>query len=355
MNQKSTYALDWNLQEWQTMLQEQYNLKRYVADQICQWIYQKKVFDFNQMTNLSKDLRQKLTDELPIAPPQLMEKQVASDGTRKYLWKLADGQFIESVLLDHGNHHTACISSQVGCVLRCDFCATGEQGFVRNLSSGEIVAHFLAMERDLGQNITNIVFMGMGEPLLNCDNVFKSIRCFMEPKMRGMGVRHITISTSGVADGIRRLADEGLGVYLSLSLHAPNDELRSRLMPVNLRWPLPQLLDAVRYWQSRTGVRLTVEYVLLKGVNDTIEMAYELVPLFNDIQAYVNLIPYNPTVGRYHRPSASRIKPFFQVLKDLGMEVEIRRERGTDIDAACGQLRGKAAITDVEIETEEQN
>ena len=336
-------AFDMNLAEWRDFVQEDLKLPRYTADQICQWVYQKKVFDFRAMTNLSKALRERLPQLVDVALPRLAQRQVSQDGTRKYLWRLADGQYIESVLMDHGNRYTACISSQVGCPLRCTFCATGQQGFTRNLTAGEIVAHFTAMEADLGADINNVVFMGMGEPLLNYDNVIRAVRMLLEPKMRGLSVRHVTISTSGIPEYIRRLADEELGIYLCLSLHAPNNELRSRLMPVNEKFPLPQVLDALRYWQKKTGVRLTVEYVLLKNQNDMPECAYELVTLFQGLQVYVNLIPYNPVEGsRYSRPSASRITPVMNVLKKLGIECELRKEHGTDIDAACGQLRGRA-------------
>ena len=244
--------------------------------------------------------------------------------------------------MDHGNHYTACLSSQVGCPLRCEFCATGQQGFKRNLSAGEIVSHFAAMESDVGHDINNVVFMGMGEPLLNYENVVKAVRMFLEPKMRGLSVRHVTISTSGIPEGIRRLADEGLDIYLCLSLHAPNNELRSRIMPVNERFPLGAVFSALEYWQKKTGVRLTIEYVMLKNVNDTPDCAYELATLFSNLQVYVNLIPYNPVAGtQFARPSASRIAPFMKILRELNVECEVRKEHGADIDAACGQLRGK--------------
>ncbi len=334
-------GLDLDLEQWRRLLQQRFDAPRYRADQICQWIYKKKALDFGAMTDLSKDLRARLPQEIGIQGPFLAQRQIAADGTRKYLWRLWDGQEIESVLLDHGNHYTACLSSQVGCPLACQFCATGRQGFQRNLTTGEIVGHFLAMEADLGRDIANVVFMGMGEPLLNYDSVIKAIRMLMEPKMRGLGVRHITISTSGIAPAIRRLADEDLGVYLCLSLHGPNDELRSRLMPVNRSYSLAQVMDALKYWQDRTGVRLTIEYVLLKNVNDLPELAYEMAALLQDLQVYVNLIPYNPVVPQFSRPSASRIRPFMKILRDLGIETELRREKGADIDAACGQLRGR--------------
>ena len=335
-------AFDLSLDEWRAFVQEKLDLPRYTADQICQWIYQKKVFDFAAMTNLSKAARASLPELVEFHLPRLAKRQVSQDRTRKYLWRLDDGQFIESVLMDHGNHFTACISSQVGCPLRCGFCATGQQGFTRNLTAGEIVAHFAAMEADVGHDINNVVFMGMGEPFLNADNVFRAVKMFLEPKMRGLSVRHVTISTSGIPDGIRRLADEGLGIYLCLSLHAPNDEIRSRIMPVNDKFPLSQVFDALKYWQKKTGVRATMEYILLKNINDMPECAYELATLFDGLQVYVNLIPFNPVEGtRFSRPSASRIQPFMKILKELNVECELRKEHGTDIDAACGQLRGK--------------
>ena len=339
---KRRNAFDMDMGEWRSFVQDELKLPRYVADQLCQWIYRKKVFDFGAMTNLSKTLRAQLPALIDIRLPRMVTRQVSVDGTRKYLWRLEDGECIESVLMDHGNHFTACISSQVGCPLHCGFCATGQQGFTRNLTAAEIVSHFVAMESDVGHDINNVVFMGMGEPFLNYENVIRAVKMLLEPKMRGLSVRHVTISTAGIPDGIRRLADEGLGIYLCLSLHAPNDELRSRLMPVNDKFPIGRVFDALKYWQRKTGVRLTIEYILIKNQNDMPECAYELVTLLQNLQVYVNLIPFNPVAGtKYSRPSASRIKPFMEVLKKLGIECEVRKEHGTDIDAACGQLRGK--------------
>jgi len=335
-----TYGLEFNYDEWRNFVDET-GEPSYRADQLCQWIYGKKVFDIHRMTNLSKELRSKLEGHLYVQPPFAVDVQKSSDGTVKFLWRFLDGQEVESVLMDHGNHHTACLSTQVGCPLRCDFCATGRQGFVRNLSVGEIVGHFLAMESWLGQDIKNIVFMGMGEPLLNWENVKKAIEILNHPKMRGMGIRRITISTAGVVPGILALADSGLDVRLSFSLHAPNDQIRSKLMPVNERYPLGQVVEALQEFQKKTGNRITVEYVLLKRINDEPSMAYEIAALLSDLDVYINLIPYNPVVDRYGRPSASRINPFMATLRELGLEVELRKEKGTDIDAACGQLRGK--------------
>ncbi len=330
--------------EWNGFVQDELKLPRYVADQICDWIYRKKVFDFRAMTNLSKNLREQLPELVEICPPRVAKRQVSQDRTQKYLWRLADGEFIESVLMDHGNRFTACLSSQVGCPLRCAFCATGRGGYVRNLTASEIVGQFLAMEEEVGHDINNVVFMGMGEPLLNSEAVFAAVRALTNPKMRGLGARHITISTAGIPDGIRHLADLDLGVSLCLSLHAPNDEIRSRLMPVNEKFPLGAVFSALKYWQKKTGDRVSIEYVLLKNQNDMPECAYEMVTLFSGLQVYVNLIPYNPVEGaKFSRPSASRIKPFTDILKKLGVECELRKEHGTYIDAACGQLRGKVS------------
>ncbi|PIE54460.1 MAG: 23S rRNA (adenine(2503)-C(2))-methyltransferase RlmN [Dethiosulfovibrio peptidovorans] len=333
------YGLELEYKRWRALMGE-IGEQSYRADQICQWIYKKKVFDVHRMTNLSKGLREKLEPRLYVQPPFAAEVQTSSDGTVKFLWRFLDGQSVESVLMDHGNHHTACLSTQVGCPLTCDFCATGRQGFVRNLTVGEIVGHFLAMESWLGQDIRNVVFMGMGEPFLNWDNLREAIEILIHPKMRNMGIRRITISTSGVVPGVLSLADSGLDVGLSLSLHAPNDEIRSRLMPVNERYPLGQVMEALAIYQKKTGRRITVEYVMLKHVNDEPAHAYEMVALLADLDVYVNLIPYNPVVKRYARPSASRINPFMAILRELGLEVELRKEKGSDIDAACGQLRG---------------
>lgn len=335
-----TYGLDFSYDQWRSFAEE-LGEPPYRADQLCQWIYQKKIFDVNRMTNLSKPLREGLVDKLYVQPPFSAKVQTSQDKTVKFLWRFLDGNEVESVLMDHGNHHTACLSTQVGCPLRCDFCATGRQGFVRNLTAGEIVAHFLAMESWLGQDIKNVVFMGMGEPLLNWDNLKKAIEILNHPKMRGMGIRRMTISTAGVAPGILALAESGLDVGLSVSLHAPNDDIRSRLMPVNDRYPLGQVIDALKVYQKKTGSRVTVEYVMLKKINDETEHAYELAALLSDLDVYVNLIPYNPVIERYSRPSASRVAPFAAILRNLGIEVDVRKEKGADIDAACGQLRGR--------------
>jgi len=336
---KTYDALSLSYEEWNKLLTEKLELPRYRADQICQWIYQKKVLDFEGMTNLSKELREKLSEIITIIPPMIIKEQVSKDGTQKFLLQLTDGEKIESVLIHHGNHTTACLSSQVGCQLGCSFCATGIAGYVRNLTVGEIVGQFLVMEKRFGKDINNAVFMGMGEPFYNTDNVFAGILAFNNSKMRNLGARHITISTSGVVPGIIDLSNFEVPVRLSVSLHAPNDTLRSKLMPVNRKHSLENLMDALRKYQGQTGERTTFEYIMIDKVNDSTDCAYELASLLNGINAYVNVIPYNPVTEKYKRSSDAVIKAFCGILLKFHIEHEVRREKGTDIAAACGQLR----------------
>lgn len=339
-------ALSLSYEEWRGRMAE-WGEPGFRADQICGWIYGRKVFNYHEMSNLSKSLRERLSGSLLMPLPVLIREQASRDGTRKYLWQMTDGERVESVLLNHGGHTTACISSQVGCPLACAFCATGSLGFTRNLTPGEILGQFLMMERrrlDAGaeQGINNIVFMGMGEPLLNADSVFGSIRMLNHPKMRGLGARHITISTSGVVQGIVDLADFEIPIRLSVSLHAPNDALRSRLMPINRSCPLSKLVEALHLYRKRTGERVTIEYALIDGVNDDPQLAYEMAALLDGLEPYVNLIPFNPIPMKpeLHRSPEPRIKAFCAALSELRIEFEVRRERGTDIMAACGQLAG---------------
>lgn len=345
METKVYDALSLTYEEWQKLVVEVWKEPRFRADQVCRWIYAGKVFDCHMMTNLSRTLRERLLYESLIRMPVQIREQKSRDGTRKYLWQMEDGNRVESVLLDHANHTTACVSSQVGCPLACVFCATGQSGYVRNLSAGEITAQFLAMEQRLGRDISNIVFMGMGEPLLNIKNVFTSIRTLNHAKMRNLGGRHITVSTSGIVPGIRDLADFEVPVRLSVSLHAPNDALRNKLMPVNKQYPLSPLVEAMRYYKKHTGERITIEYVLIDGINDDPQMAFEMAALLDGLGVYVNVIPWNPVscgaaADTMRRPAEGRIKAFCAALTELSIEFEIRREKGTDILAACGQLAG---------------
>ena len=336
------YALDLNNEEWVTWLTEELKQPKFRADQICQWIWEKKVFDTDEMTNLSLPLRELLNSRADFGAPMLINEQRSSiDGTRKYLWQLRDGHSVESVLLRQNDRLTACISTQVGCPLQCTFCATGLSGYIRNLSAGEIAGQFLAMEKSLEHEINNVVYMGMGEPFLNTDAVLKSVRMLNSPKQRNLGIRHITISTSGIIPGIEALAQSGLGLRLAVSLHAADDELRSMLMPVNQTYPLSELRKAMQEYQSTTGDRITIEYALFGGVNDTIEHARLLVRFLKGIHVFINLIPFNAVDGRYEKPKPEDILRFRTILTTAGFEAEIRSEQGADIDAACGQLRRK--------------
>ena len=341
MNDTYYDALELSLSDWQIVFA---NLgePKFRAGQVCQWIYAKKVFNYHDMSNLSKDLRAKLSENVLMTLPILIRQQTSRDGTRKYLWQLGDGARIESVLLNHGGHRTACISSQAGCPLGCMFCETGANGFTRNLTRGEILGQFLMMEKLNGGDINNIVFMGMGEPLLNEGAVFSAIRSLNDKNMRNLGARHITISTSGIVPGIEDLADFEIPLRLSLSLHATNDTLRNKLMPINRQYPLQKLVAALKHYRERTGERITIEYALIDRVNDAPEYAYEMAALLDGLAPYVNLIPYNeiPSRPELKRSSDSRVKEFCGALSELKIEFELRKERGRDIAAACGQLAG---------------
>ena len=341
MNEKYYDALELSLNDWQLLFAE-WGEAKFRAAQVCQWVYGKKVFGYHEMSNLSKSLREKLTGNILMTLPILIKQQTSRDGTKKYLWQMMDGVRVESVLLNHGDHRTACISSQAGCPLGCIFCETGANGFARNLTRGEILGQFLMMEKLNGSDINNIVFMGMGEPFLNEGAVFSAIRSLNDKNMRNLGARHITISTSGIVPGIEDLADFEVPLRLSVSLHAPNDALRSKLMPVNRQYPLSKLIGALRRYRERTGERITFEYALIDRVNDGVEQAYELGALLDGLAPYINLIPFNavPSRPELSRSEAGRVKEFCRALGELKIEFELRKERGGDIMAACGQLAG---------------
>ncbi|MDO5114571.1 MAG: 23S rRNA (adenine(2503)-C(2))-methyltransferase RlmN [Synergistaceae bacterium] len=337
------YALDLNYEEWKEYLEKGLEEPKFRADQICRWLWRDHAESPEEMTNLSKPLREKLAERMDFSFPALAREERSADGTRKFLWRLRDGETVESVLMKQGDRRTACISTQVGCPLQCAFCATGLSGFVRNLSAGEIAGQVAAIEKAAGREVNNVVYMGMGEPFLNTEAVLKSIRMLNDPKMRSLGIRHITVSTSGVIPGIMALAASGLGVRLAVSLHAADDELRGMLMPVNHSYPTAELRRAMQEYQEATGDRITIEYALLGGVNDGVERARELVRYLKGIHVFINLIPFNAVGGRYERPGAEAVLRFKSVLQTAGFECEIRAEQGADINAACGQLRRKSA------------
>ncbi len=336
--------LDYSLKDLQDIMIEN-GEKKFRAKQILEWIYDKNAKDFSSMTNLSYDLREFLKNNFHFE--FLKKKEEHSDQatkTKKYLFELPDGNTIESVLLFYKDRTTACISSQIGCALKCKFCATGKSGFLRNLSVGEILNQILSMEHYSNSKITHIVYMGMGEPFLNYDNVLKSIEILQ--KVKGISARRITISTSGIAPKIKEFADLKSQVRLAISLHAPNDLLRNYLMPINEKYPLVDLFDSLIYYQNKTQRRITFEYIMIKGINDTEEAATELANLIKNfnIKCNINLIPLNPVDDELKRSSPKIIRKFMKILRDNNIEVVVREEKGTEINGACGQLRAKNKI-----------
>jgi 23S rRNA (adenine2503-C2)-methyltransferase len=305
---------------------------KYRGRQLALWIYRKGVMTFDAMTDLPKSLREKLNEVAIINPLQVVDVKVSADGTTKYLSKLPDGETVECVFIPHGDWDTICVSTQVGCPIGCKFCASGES-YARNLTAGEIVGQVLIAKR---RDNPNIVFMGMGEPLLNFDNLVKALKLLNQEV--GIGARRMTVSTVGIVQGIRKLAQLGMQVNLAISLHAPNDQLRQKLIPAKLP-PISEIMKACWEYYQATKRRISFEYVLLRGVNDKVEHAVELSRLLKGMPCHVNLIPYNPTVSEFERPSKAVIERFRQVLADQGIAVTVRHERGTDIQGACGQLR----------------
>jgi 23S rRNA (adenine2503-C2)-methyltransferase len=314
--------------------------ERYRADQIANWIYEKHVLDFSKMTNLSKEQRKILSEKYTFNRLELLDKQVSKiDRTTKYLWKLDDGNTVESVLLFYPNRVAACISTQVGCPIGCKFCATGLSGYIRNLTTGEIVSQILHIEMDSKVRIGNVVYMGMGEPFLNYNNVIKSIRILNHQKMLGIGIRHITVSTVGIPEKIVSFAKDGTKSRLAISLHASYNEKRDFLVPINVKYPIEEVIQAAKEYQRVTGNRVSIEYVMIREFNDFDADAEKLVEVLRGLKVFVNLIPVNPVVPEFRRPSKKRMEVFKSILERAGIETEIRKEKGTDIDAACGQLR----------------
>ena len=321
--------------------------------QLWQWIYEKGVRDFEQMTNLSKDYRAFLAEHFVIAIPEVVSKQVSTDGTRKYLVRIAGGHEVETVYIPESDRGTLCISSQVGCTLTCSFCHTGTQKLVRNLTAGEIIGQVMLARDDLGEwpapgrnpatsarLLSNIVLMGMGEPLYNFENVRDAMKIAMDPEGIQLSRRRITLSTSGVVPEIARTATE-IGCLLAVSFHATTDEVRDKLVPINKRWNIEALLEALRdYPKASNSERITFEYVMLKGINDSDADAHRLVDLIKGIPAKVNLIPFNPWPGApYERSSNNRINAFSEIVYQAGYASPVRKPRGEDIFAACGQLK----------------
>lgn len=322
--------------------------KPFRASQVFKWIYQYGIDDFSEMTNLSKSLRMKLEDIAEIRPPRIILDQASDDGTHKWVIELDSGNQIETVFIPENNRGTLCVSSQVGCALACTFCSTGRQGFNRNLSTAEVIGQLWVANKALGFDpqgdriISNVVMMGMGEPLLNYDNVVRAMNLMMDDFAFGLSKRRVTLSTAGVVPAIDRLR-ESSDVSLALSLHAPNDELRDILVPLNKKYPIKEVLAACkRYVGTDSRRRVTIEYVMLDGINDSVQHAHELVKLLEGVPAKINLIPFNPFPDtEYRRSSKIAIDRFRDVLRQYDLTTITRKTRGGDIDAACGQLVGK--------------
>ena len=316
--------------------------KKYRAEQIFKWIYIDKFKEFDEMTNLSMELREKLKQEYTMCNFKILKKQESSDGTKKYLFDVLDGNAIETVLMEYHHGKTICVSSQIGCKMGCKFCASTGIKFIRSLTAGEIVEQILAVEQDIGDKISNVVFMGIGEPFDNYDNVMKAIQIINNQKGLNIGARHISISTSGLVPMIYKFADEELQCTLSISLHATTDEKRSKMMPINNRYNIKELMEACKYYINKTNKRISFEYALAKDNNDNLEDAKELVKLLKGMLCHVNLIPINKIEnGEYIKSSNENIIKFRDYLNEKGIVATIRRELGSDIDAACGQLRRK--------------
>lgn len=325
--------------------------KRFRATQVLKWIHQLGVTDFMAMTNISKELRTKLAEVAEVRLPEVLQQLDSADGTRKFLIRVSGGNAIETVFIPDGERGTLCVSSQVGCALDCSFCATGKQGFNRDLSAHEIVAQIWIAAKSFGQlrengprKITNVVFMGMGEPLLNFDNVVDAVNLMMHDNCYSISKRRVTISTSGVVPALDRLG-QYTDACLAISLHAPNDELRNELVPLNKKYPIAMLLaSAKRYIDGLpdTHRKMTVEYTLIDQVNDRPEHAHQLAELLRDMPVKINLIPFNPfSLSNYKRVSNNALRRFQQILMDEGYTTTVRTTRGDDIEAACGQLAGQ--------------
>lgn len=324
--------------------------KSFRADQLMKWIYQQGQTDFAQMTNFNKGLRQKLAERCEIVAPQIAYQQNASDGTIKFALKLDGGQEVETVWIPEADRATLCVSSQVGCALECTFCSTAQQGFNRNLTVAEIIGQVWRVATTLGLSsdsskrpVTNVVMMGMGEPLLNLKNVVPAMDIMLDDLGFGLSKRRVTLSTSGVVPALDMLGDQ-IDVALAISLHAPDDKLRDEIVPVNKKYPIEEFLAGVRRYLSKSNAnqgRVTVEYVMLNGINDSMDQAHQLAKTLKDTPSKINLIPFNPYPGSpYACSSNSRIDRFAKVLMEHGFTVVVRKTRGDDIDAACGQLVG---------------
>lgn len=319
--------------------------KKFRATQIFEWLYRNRVSSFDEMTNISKKQLEELKSEFYLGTIEEVEKQTSSDGTIKYLFRLNDEKLIETVLMRHNYGNSICVTTQVGCNMGCSFCASGELGKIRNLELCELIEQVLYVQKDLDkvyERISNIVVMGIGEPFDNFDNLLKFLKVVNYPKGLEIGARHITVSTCGLVPKIIEFADFDLQINLAISLHAPNNELRSQIMKINKVYPIEEIMKAVNIYLEKTNRRVTFEYILLKDINDSDQCAKQLVSLIRGMNVYVNLIPYNEvTTKEYRKVTRDNAEKFFQILDQNHIQATLRMEHGADIDAACGQLRAK--------------
>ncbi|WNS80910.1 23S rRNA (adenine(2503)-C(2))-methyltransferase RlmN [Domibacillus sp. DTU_2020_1001157_1_SI_ALB_TIR_016] len=345
MNKKSIYGL--TLEQLEAWLLP-FGHKKFRAQQVWDWLYRKRVTDFDEMTDVNADCIALLKEHFVLHTLKEHVKQESADGTIKFLFKLTDGNLIETVMMRHKFGLSVCVTTQVGCNIGCSFCASGLLKKTRDLSSGEIVEQIMNVQHALdeagnGEKVSHIVVMGIGEPFDNFDNLIDFLKVVIDQKGLGIAARHITVSTSGLANKIYDFTDTKIPVNLAISLHAPNNELRTKIMKINRAIPIEKLMEAVDYYLENTNRRITFEYILLKDVNDRVEDALELAELIGDKKQYVNLIPYNPVDehSQYQRSTPEAIMAFYDTLKKKGLNCVVRQEHGTDIDAACGQLRSK--------------
>jgi len=314
----------------------------YLSKQIFDWLYKKRVEDFEEMTNISKDIRRFLRDNFCFSELELINRQKSKDKTEKFLFKLEDESLIEAVLIPEGKRNSLCLSTQVGCKFNCKFCESGKKGFKRDLKISEIISQYIKVSNTIKpKRITNIVFMGIGEPLDNFDNVLGAINILTKKEAIGLGRRKITISTCGLLPQIKKLADLKLGIKLAISLHSASDKMREKLMPINKKYPLTELKSALKYYSDRDNYPISFEYVLLGKTNTSLSDAESLAKFLGGIKAKVNLIPYNGCDSRYTIAEKEKIDIFCQILKKRGIFFTVRKGRGQDIEAACGQLRAK--------------
>lgn len=318
------------------------NEKPFRSKQIIEWLYRHKIESFAEITNIKKELIEKLQQDFVLDTLQLVTQQTSFDGTQKFLFQLADGNLIETVLMSHDYGYSVCVTSEVGCNMNCQFCASGMKKKLRNLETYEMILQILMVEKITNLKVSHVVVMGIGEPFDNYENVLDFLHIINYPLGLEIGARHITVSTCGLIPKIREYANFDLQVNLAISLHAPNNEIRNQIMPINKVYPIEELVEAIAEYITKTNRRVTIEYILLRGINDTIACANELANLLHGLNVYINLIPYNEVKEKpFKRSTPEAMHAFYDQLKKRSLNVTLRREQGSDIDAACGQLRSK--------------